>query len=76
MEGFLKDERASKLAEIGRQVLERTIEHVWIREIVAEEFQQPPRILEGSSSHQSRRRRSEEDGWALERFDMEGWNCL
>ena len=44
---ILKDRQAIKLAKGARQLFERTIDDVLIREIVVDEFQQLPRVLEG-----------------------------
>ena len=47
LEGFLDDEQANELAEGARQLLERTIDDVLIREIVVEEFQNLSFVLQG-----------------------------
>ena len=47
LEDFLKNEQAIKLAEGARQLLERTTDDILIREIVIEEFQRLPYVLEG-----------------------------
>ena len=47
MEDVLNDEHAVKLVESARQLLERTVDDILIREIVVKEFQQLPSVLEG-----------------------------
>ena len=47
LEDLLHDEQAIKLADSARELLERIIDDVLIREIVVEEFQQLPRVIEG-----------------------------
>ena len=47
LENLLNDEKATKLAESARHLIERTIDHVLIREIVVEQFRKFYRVLEG-----------------------------
>ena len=46
LQDLLKDEKATKLADGARQLLERTIDDALIREIVVQEFQQLSCVLE------------------------------
>ena len=48
LEDVLNDEHAIKLVESARQLLERTVDNILIREIVVNEFQQLSRVLEES----------------------------
>ena len=48
LEDVLNDEHAVKLVESARQLLERTVNAILIREIVVKEFQQLSRVLEES----------------------------